>query len=100
MSITNDVHNAIARRLSGVVAIYFSFVLVLLFHSSLFTYIILIISFKFKKLFVLRRNNVIKTILRNIDIGNVIFPPVQKMGQDHPVHSLMADDHNIIRAPV
>lgn len=74
----------------------------LLFHTlySSLLYILLVVPFKFKKLFVLCGNDVIKTILRNVDVGNVIFPPVQKMGQDHSVDGLMADDHNIIRALV
>ena len=68
-------------------------------HDSLL-YILLVVSFEFKKFFVLCGNNVIKTILRNVDIGNVIFPPVQEVRQDHPIDGLMADNHNIIRAPV
>lgn len=60
----------------------------------------LVVPFEFKKFFVLCGNDVIKTVLRNVNVGNVIFPPVQKMGQDHPVDGLMADDHNIISAPV
>ena len=65
-----------------------------------YSHIQLVVSFEFKKFFVLCGNDVIKTILRNVDVGNVIFPPVQEMRQDHPVDGLMADDHNIIRAPV
>jgi hypothetical protein len=71
-----------------------------LFLTLHYSHIQLIVPFEFKKLFVLCGNDVIKTILRNVDIGNVIFPPVQKMGQDHSVDGLMADDHNIICAPV
>ena len=71
-----------------------------LFLTLHYLHIQLVVPFEFKKLFVLCGNDVIKTILRNVDVGNVIFPPVQEMRQDHPVDSLMADDHNIICAPV
>ena len=60
----------------------------------------LVISFEFKKFFVLRGNDVIKTILGNVNVGNVILPPVKEMGENHPVNGLMTDYHNVVRAPV
>ena len=49
------------------------------FHFSRFTLhysLKSVVPFEFKKFFVLSGNDVIKTILRNVDVGDIIFPPV------------------------
>ena len=91
--------DSVLRRNDKMVVITRLACLLFTIHDSLL-YRLLVVSFEFKKFFVLCGNDVIKTILRNVDVGNIIFPPVQEVRQDHPVDGLMADDHNIIRAPI
>jgi hypothetical protein len=57
-------------------------------------------GFQFEEFFVLSGCDVVEAVLRNIDIGDINFPAIQKMRQDHPVYRLVADDHDVVGVPV
>lgn len=52
--------------------------------------------FQHEKLFILIDHDVIKLVLRNIDVGNVLLAAVDEVREYHAVNRLVSNDHNVI----
>ncbi len=55
-----------------------------------------IVGLQLEELFGLRGYDVVEFILGHVNIGDILFPPVEEMRQDHPVDGPVADDHDVL----
>ena len=48
-----------------------------------------------ESLFALGGRNIIEFVLRNVDVGNILFSAEKEMGENHPVRRPVADNHDV-----
>ena len=58
-----------------------------------------LISFLLKKLLVLCGGDIVKLIQGHVNVGDIFFSTIEKMGENHAVCSPVSDDHDVSGGP-